>query len=256
MTPGLFFTSPRPAVVDLPHLITALDAELIAKVAHLTGTAPGLWRLPAPYDEEGVFDPWRDEETPFSLWSLPVNQAELLAPGRYAAEALFGTKAILLDSSIDEPAAAALADFKGERRDNGGFYVDGVQDLPALPRLIELTRWALIPVAPDRSHGLFVAAPAEAGWVNLLREWCERAGRSHCWLVAERSGLALADASAPEETRERAAASEIDQFIARMDRYFRLGDESLPTRVRDRLGAARRMEREVARAAGTQGDPA
>ena len=45
LTPSLFFSSARPAVIDLPHLITALDAELMAKVVHLTQSTPGLWHL-------------------------------------------------------------------------------------------------------------------------------------------------------------------------------------------------------------------
>ncbi len=253
---SLFFGSPRPAVIDLPHFITALDGELIAKVVHLTKSKPGLWRLPAPYDDKDVFDPWREEETPFSLWNLPANQAELLAPGRYAAEALFGTKAILLDSSIDEPAVAAVAEFKGAREDNGGFYVAGLQDLPALPQMIELTRWALIPVAPDRSHGLFVTTPSNAGWIEKLREWCERAGRSHCRVVEQGGTVSLAETNAPDETRERAAGLQIDQFIGQMSRYFRLADESLLPRIQRRLEAARQMEQEMAKARQQKREPA
>ena len=252
---SLFFGSPRPAVLGRPHLITALDGEFIAKVVHLTTSKPGLWRLPAPYDDKDVFDPWREEETPFSLWNLPANQAELLAPGRYAGEALFGTKAILLDSSIDEPAAAALAEFKGERRDDGGFYVEGMQDLPALPELIELTRWALIPVAPDRSHGLFVTTASNAGWIDNLREWCERTGRSHCRVIEHDGVVSLAETNAPDEARERAAGLQIDQFIGLMDRYFRMGDESLPPRVQRRLEAERQMQQEIAKATERKAEP-
>jgi|GEM_PF-3238639 hypothetical protein len=255
MSPSLFFTSPRPPVVDLPHLITAMDAELIGRVAHLTKSKPGLWRLSAPYDENDVFDPWR-EEVPFREWELPANQAELLAPGRFAVEALFGTKAILLDSAIDEAAVSALADLRGKRRDNGGFYVDGLHDLPVLSQALELTRWALLPVAPDRSHGLFVTAPGHAPWVESLREWCERRGRSHCRVTMENGKLALLDASAPDEARERAAASQIDLFLGQMDRYFRLADESLLPRIQQRLEAARRMRDDVEQAKNVKRDTA
>src|SRR5262245_59858145 len=165
MSPSLFFSSPQPAVVGLPHLITAMDAELIGRVAHLTKSKPGLWGLTAPYDENDVFDPWR-EEAPFRLWELPANQAELLAPGRFAAEALFGTKAVLFDAAIDEAAVFVLTDVPGQRRDNGGYYVEGLHELSALPQLLKLTRWALMPVAPDRSFGLFVTAPEHASWVE------------------------------------------------------------------------------------------
>lgn len=247
MTPALFFSSTRPTVVDLPHLITAMDAELIGRVAHLTRSKPGLWRLTAPYDENDMFDPWR-EEAPFREWELPSNQAELLAPGRFAAEALFGTKAILFDSAIDEPAVLALADVKGRRHDNGGFYVDGLHDLPVLPQLLKLTRWALMPVAPDRSYGLFVTTPDYASWVDLLREWCERRGRSYCHLAMKNGQLVLVEANAPEDARERTAAAEIDQFLGKMDRYFRLSGESLLTRIRQRLEASRQMSEDVEQA--------
>jgi len=254
LTPSLFFSSARPAVSDLPHLITALDAELMAKIVHLTQSTPGLWHLPAPYDEHDVFDPWRDPHTPFSLWSLPANQAELLAPGRFAAEALFGTSVVLFDSAIDERAALALTETRGQRKDNGGFYVDGLHDLPALPSLMKITRWALMPVAPDRSHGLFVTSPENAPWVGTLREWCDRQGRSHCRLVLDGGTPVLLDTHAPDEARERAAAQEIDQFLGRMGRYFGLADESLLPRIQRRLEAARQMEQSVARSKREQHD--
>ncbi len=255
MTPALFFTSPRPAVVDLPHLITAMDAELMGRVTHLTKSKPGLWGLSAPYDENDVFDPWR-ETAPFREWELPANQAELLTPGRFAAEALFGTKAILLDSAIDEAAVFALTDVRGQRRDNGGFYVEGLHDLPALPQLLKLTCWALMPVAPDRGHGLFITSPDHASWVETLREWCERRGRSHCRVTLENGKLALVEANAPDNARERAAAAEIDLFLGKMDRYFRLADESLLPRLQQRLEAARRMRRDVEQAKRNEREPA
>jgi hypothetical protein len=255
MTPALFFSSPRPGVVDLPHIITALDAELIGRVAHLTKCKPGLWRVSAPYDENDVFDPWR-EEAPFREWELPANQAELLAPGRFAAEALFGTKCILLDSAIDEAAVFALTDVRGRRRDNGGFYVDSLHDLPALPQLLKLTRWSLMPVAPDRGDGLFVTAPDHSSWVETLREWCERRGRSHCRVTIEDGNLALLEVNAPENARERAADAQIDLFLGKMDRYFRLADDSLLPRIQQRLEAARRMRHEVEQAKGDKREPA
>jgi hypothetical protein len=161
---------------------------------------------------------------------------------------LFGTKAVLLDSAIDERGVLGLAAIRGQRKDNGGFYIDGLHEMPEMAKLLELTRWSLMPVAPDRSHGLFVASPENAAWVEKLREWCERSGRSHCRVAMEGDKLALVDISAAAEARERAAASHIDQFLGKMDRYFRLGDESLLPRIRQRLEAARRMREEIAQA--------
>src|SRR5262249_12207053 len=255
MSPSQFFSSPRPAVVDLPHLITAMDAELTGLVAHLTKSKPGLWRLTAPYDENDVFDPWR-EEAPFRLWELPANQAELLAPGRLAAEALFGTNAILLDTDIDEAAVFALTDVRGQRHDNGGFYVEGLHELPVLPQMLKLTRWALMPVAPDRSFGLFVTALNHASWVETLRDWCDRRGRSHSRVALEDGKVALFETNALDDARERAAASQIDLFLGQMDRYFRLTDESLLPRIQQRLEAARRMRRDVEQAKGDKPEPA
>lgn len=256
-SPSLFFSVPQPAVTGLPHIITALDGELIAKVAHLTESTPGLWHLPAPYDENDVFDPWRDAEaTKFSAWSLPANQAELMAPGRWAQEALFGTHAILLDSEVDEAAVIAVAQLRAERKDNGGFYQERFQDWPGLPRLLEITSWALLPVAPDRSHGLFVAAPGREEWVEKLRAFCERTGRSHCRVALQEGQAVVIDSPAPDDARERAAAQQIDMFLARMGRYFRLDDESLLPRLQRRIAAARQLNHAVAQAKNSPAKPA
>lgn len=256
-TLDLFFSVPDPAVAAFPHLISALDGELLAKVAHLTGSKPGLWCLPAPFDEEDVFDPWRDAEaTPFARWALPPNQAELMGGGRWATEALFGTNTILMDAEENEPAVRAVAQLRAERRDNGGFYEERFQDWAGWPRLLEEISWALVPVAPDRSYGLFVASPAHRAWVDQLAEWCSRSGRN-CWRVMrEAGGLALAKTAAPEEFRSRAAAGQIDMFLARMERYFGLGDEELMGHIRGRFEAERHRREEVAQARERRQDPA
>jgi hypothetical protein len=249
LSAGMFFTVPDPAAASLPHLVTALDPELLGKVAHLTGSSPGLWHLPAPFDEEDVFDPWRDAaQTPFARWALPANQADLMGGGRWTTEALFGTHCILLDAGLDEPAVAGVAQLRAERHDNGGFYQEHFEDWPGLPRLLELTPWALLPVTPDRSLGLFVTAPERAEWVGELAAWCGRVGRHHFRAVRRDGGLAIEETPAPEEARARAAASQIDLFLSRMERYFRLGDEEVLARLRERLETGRRLRAEVARA--------
>jgi hypothetical protein len=246
---AMFFSVPDPAAVSLPHLITALDPELLGKVAHLTDSSPGLWHLPAPFDEDDVFDPWRDAaQTPFARWGLPANQADLMGGGRWTTEALFGTHCILLDAGLDEPAVAAVAQLRAERHDNGGFYQEHFEDWPGLPRLLELTPWALLPVTPDRSLGLFVTAPGRAEWVRELEAWCGRVGR-HYYRGVKRDGvLAIEETPAPTEARARAAASQADQFLSRADRYFRLSDDEVLALVRDRLEAGRRLRAEVAKA--------
>ena len=70
LSAATFFASAQPAVVGLPHLLMALDAELLGKVGHLTKCCLGLWQLPAPFDKEDRFDNVR-ESAPFSAWGLP-----------------------------------------------------------------------------------------------------------------------------------------------------------------------------------------
>src|SRR6266511_1258045 len=49
-----YFSVARPPALELPHLITALDAEFIGKLVHLTKSEPGLWPVPAPFEEHDV----------------------------------------------------------------------------------------------------------------------------------------------------------------------------------------------------------
>src|SRR5687767_15573007 len=105
---SLYFAAARPRALDLPHLITALDAELIGKIAHLTKARLGLWCVPAPFDEQDVCDRARDS-APFAAWQLPVNQAEILSFSPYVRDAIFGSKLMILDSGFDETTLARLA---------------------------------------------------------------------------------------------------------------------------------------------------
>ena len=123
-------------------------------------------------------------------------------------------------------------------------------------QLLKLTGWSLMPVAPDRGHGLFVTAPEHASWVETLREWCERRGRSHCRVTMKDGELALVETNAPDEVRERAAAAQIDLFLGKMDRYFRLADVTLLPLIQQRLEAARQMRHAVEQAKGGKREPA
>ena len=60
-----YFSSLQPAALHLPHLITAIDADLLGKIVHMTKSKPGLWGVAAPFDENDVFDRAR-ESAPFS----------------------------------------------------------------------------------------------------------------------------------------------------------------------------------------------
>ena len=124
------FCTPRPAVASLPHLITALDAELIGKVVHLTKGKPGLWPLSAPFDENDVYDRAR-ESAPFRAWALPANQAEVLSFGLLTQESVFGMKLLMLDASMDEATLRRLATPTGERMETGAYVMGGFQDLVA-----------------------------------------------------------------------------------------------------------------------------
>jgi hypothetical protein len=69
----------------------------------------------------------------------------------------------------------------------------------------------------------------------------------------QNGNLALVEVNAPGDARERAAAAEIDLFLGKMDRYFRLADESLLPRIQQRLEAARQMRQDVEQAKGVNG---
>ena len=45
------FPTANPPLARLPHFITALDAELLGKIAQLTKASLALWHVPAPFDE-------------------------------------------------------------------------------------------------------------------------------------------------------------------------------------------------------------
>ena len=243
---GVFFSSAQLAVVDLPHLITALDAELIGKVAHLTKAKIGLWNVPAPFDEQDVFERAR-EAAPLSAWTLPANQAEILSFGAQVQEAIFGTKLMMVDANFDEPTLHRLAITSGKRLETGAYVTQGYQDLPQLAELIELCAWALIPVGPERSKGLFLTNQAKADWVAKLDEWCEREGRNQGRVRLENGALVYAERPAPEKYRNNAVAHCIDGFLGDMEMYFGGADESILNTVGERIRARRQLQESIAR---------
>lgn len=241
-----FFCSERPAALELPHLITALDAELIGKVAHLTKAKIGLWNVPAPFDEQDVFDRAR-EAAPLTAWTLPANQAEILSFGAQVQEAIFGTKLMMLDADFDEPTLARLAVTTGERLETGAYVTQGFQDLPTLAELVELCGWVLIPVGPERSKALVLTSRAKADWIAKLDEWCEREGRNQGRVRVENGTLVYVERPAPDKYRTNAVAHCIDGFLGEMDMYFGGADESIVDAVGERIRARRRLQESVAR---------
>jgi hypothetical protein len=244
---SLYFSAPRPPALELPHLITALDAELIGKVAHLTRTKPGLWPVPAPFDGEDVYDIAR-ESAPFSAWTLPANQGEVLAFSPMIQEAIFGTKLMMLDATFDEATLARLAVITGQRLETGAYVTRGFQDLPELPQLISQCNWALIPIGPERSKGLFVVSTEKADWIAKMHEWCEREGRNYGELKLEGGPLVIVDHPASDKYRDNAIAHHIDGFLGDMEVYFGGADESILPVIERRMQARRKLREDVARA--------
>lgn len=240
------FCTPRPAVASLPHLITALDAELIGKVVHLTKGRPGLWPLSAPFDDNDVYDRAR-ESAPFQAWALPANQAEVLSFGLLTQESVFGMKLLMLDASVDEATLRRLATPTGERMETGAYVMGGFQDLPALPELLEHSGWALIPVGAERGKALFVTSPSRSEWVTILEGWCERWGRNHARVRMQDDVLVLDECPATPASRDIAMAQRVDSFLGVMETYFGGVDESILQLIAQRIKARGKLQQDIAR---------
>lgn len=240
-----FFSSLHPAALDLPHLITALDAELLGKLVHLTKSKPGVWGVSAPFDENDVFDRAR-ETAPFSAWALPANQAEILSFGSLLQEAVFGVKLMMLDSGFHEATLVRLATPAGQKLETGAYVIEGYQDLATLGELIELCGWALIPIGPERSKALFITSPPRREWVAALKRWCEHDGRNCGALRDEGGRLFIADAPAPAKYRENAIAHRIDRLLGEFEGYFG-GSDGLGALVEQRVQARKKLQQDIAR---------
>lgn len=241
------FASAEPTILGLGHLVTALDGELIGKVTHLTQAKPGLWPLPAPFDEEDRFDNTR-EAAPLAAWALPANQREVQSFGPLVAEAVFGAKIMFLDAAADEAFLAQIATSPGHRLETGAWVTRAYQDLPQLPEVIQRIGWALIPIGPERSQGLFIVSAANAPWLSKLADWCDREGRNHGEFRLVNGSLALADEGAPEQFRRQAMAHQADQFLFGFETYFGEPEDNVLDLVRERLAARRALREKIARA--------
>jgi hypothetical protein len=246
-----FFSSEQPPVIGLPHFITALDAELIGKVAHLTKARPGLWPVPAPFDENDVYDRAR-ESASFNAWALPANQAEVLAFSPAIQEMVFGVKLIMLDANFDEATLFRLAVTTGQRLETGAYVTRGFQDLPELPQLVEQCGWVLIPIGPERSRGLFVTNQANVIWIARMQEWCEREGRNFGQVRQKDGRLIFHDQPAPQIYRDNAVAHRIDLFLGGLEVRFGEPDESILPEVERRLQARRKLKADIAQSRRTQ----
>ena len=241
-----FFSNPHPVVLDLPHLITAIDADLLGKIVHLTKSKPGLWGFVAPFDENDVFDRAR-EAAPFSAWALPGNQAELLSFGPLVQEAVFGIKLMMLDAAFDEATLLRLAITSGERLETGAYIVHGYQDLPTLAELVGLCEWVLIPIGPERSKAVFITCESRSEWVVMLKAWCDRDGRNSGRLREDGGKLFIAETPAPEKNRENAIAHRIDRLLGELETYFGGTDGSVGALLEKRIQARQKLQEDIAR---------
>jgi hypothetical protein len=248
----LFF-EPEPSAAGMPHLITILDGDLLGKVSHLTKSRPGLWPLPAPFDEADHYDEVR-VAAKFADWGLPLNQAEVQGMGRLVKDALFGANLLIMSAAIDEALVGPLAQTHGQRLSNGAWFTPGYQDIPHLPQIVEAAGWVLIPLGPGRNRALFACARANAECVIKLQEWCARQGRD-CWKVEGQAGnFSLGHLRAPAESRNNAIRHRIDAFLVDMELWF--GDVSgeLAPRVQQRIDDLRQLRDNITRAKATSND--
>lgn len=239
-----FFESPQPPALGLPHLITALDAELMGQVAHLTRSRPGLWHVPAPFDEENRFDNMRTS-APLEAWSSPLNQAEVQGLRFYVSEAIFSAHLMFVDSAADEKILTTLAVTTGRRLETGAYVSQSYADISTLPALIEQIGWALIPLGPERSKAIFLTCPARAELVGKLRDWCASHGRNHGVLRREGGTLIVTDEPAPEKFRANAMAHRIETFLGSMEGYFGAADPTWLLAIEQRLAARRDLHRRI-----------
>src|SRR5262249_17945386 len=200
----------------------------------------GLWHLPAPYDEQGHYDPQR-ESGPLAAWGLSLNQDELLSFSPRVQEAIFAEKFMFVDAAADEVALTRLATTPGQRLDPGGWVIGGYEDLPELPEVIARCGWVLIPVAPERSHALFITAPSSRDWLVKLVEWCQRDGRNHGSFHRRGEELVLTEHPAPEPFRENARRRRIDVFLGQLEAHFGEAGPSLGSLVAEQVEARRQL---------------
>lgn len=248
------FPTANPPLARLPHLITALDAELLGKISQLTNANLALWPVPALFDGNLQFDNTR-ESAPLSEWAAPLNQAEVLGLRWNAAEAIFGGKVMIVDAASDERLLTELATPVGRREETGAYITPGYEELETLPRLVEQSGWVLIPAGAERSKAFFVTNAAQAGLVQKLREWCDRQGRNHAVLQNSENGMVLVESAAPAAGRDRAMVHHVDAFLSRMDVFFGDCESALPDLIRSRALERREFRERVERARRAPASP-
>jgi hypothetical protein len=249
------FPTANPPLARFPHLITALDAELLGKLAQLTKANLALWHVPAPYDENSQFDNAR-ESVPLSEWAFPLNQAEILGMRWNAAEAIFAGKVMIVDAESDERLLTALASPAVRREETGAYVTPGCEELETIAQFVEQSGWVLIPVGAERSKAFFVTNAAQADLVQKLCAWCERQGRNHAVLQSSESGMVLVETAAPAAERERAMVHHVDAFLSRLEVFFGDCESAVPDLIRRRAKERHEFRERIERARRSPESPA
>jgi len=155
---------------------------------------------------------------------------------------------MLLNSAVEEAQLTPIGQTRGQRLENGAWFTPGYQDLPDLPKVIELTGWVLIPIGPGRSRALVAVSPDQTAIVDKLQEWCERLGRDIWKLVRAEGRLVLGHFPAPTPARENAIRHRIDLFLGEMDLWYRDGADGLAARIGERLEHLRTLRENISKA--------
>jgi hypothetical protein len=200
-----FFASEEPSAGRAPHIITALDAELLGSLVRINGAKLGVWHQAAPYDENDNYQPYR-EDVPLSAWNLAYNQGELLELAGYTSTLVGGNETLIVDSACDEKALLEAEESLGE-----GAYAD----LPDFPKLLQKIGWVVVPIGEEKNFALVLTSESKKSYLDLLQHWCHEKGRTFYTLT---NGT-IRRWPAPEDSRLNLAFEQGGLFLAKMAHF-------------------------------------
>ena len=207
------FSSDQPSAAKAPHLITALDADLIGALVHINGAKAGVWHAAAPYDDNDSYQPFR-ENLALSAWSLAYNQGELLELTGYSGSQVCGSDTMVVDSACDEKVLLEAEKTLGE-----GTYAD----LPDFPKLLHKIGWALVAIGEEKNFALVLTSEVKRTYLDMLQRWCHDKGRTFYTL----SNGVVRPWPAPDDARRQLAFEQGGQFLAKMSHFGIDGAEAL-----------------------------
>jgi len=199
------FSSDDPSAAKTPHLITALDSDLLGALLHINGAKAGVWHAAAPYDDKDNYQPFR-ENVPHSTWALAYNQGELLELTGYSGSQVCGSDTIIVDSTCDEKLLTEAEKTLGE-----GTYAD----LPDFPKLLQKIGWALVAIGEEKNFALVMTSDAKRSYLDMLQHWCHDKGRTFYTLA---KGV-VRPWPAPADERRKLAFEQGGQFLAKMSQF-------------------------------------